>query len=78
LLSFVVQSVGPTYQTKIARPGAMKRLPQPFVLVVTALLAAAYVYPAARLATGPWERLALAIPFFLIWIVPALYSDVSV
>jgi len=51
----------------------MKRLLQPFVLVVTALLAAAYAYPAARLATGPWERGALAIPFVLIWIVPALY-----
>jgi predicted MPP superfamily phosphohydrolase len=51
----------------------MKRLLQPFVLVVTALLAAAYTYPAARLATGPWERVALAIPFFLICIVPAVY-----
>ncbi|HEV8108654.1 MAG TPA: metallophosphoesterase [Burkholderiales bacterium] len=51
----------------------MKRLLQPFVLVVTALLAVAYAYPAARLASGPWERAALAIPFFLIWIVPALY-----
>ena len=51
----------------------MKRLLQPFVLVVTALLAAAYAYPAARLATGPWERVALAVPFFLIWIVPAVY-----
>jgi predicted MPP superfamily phosphohydrolase len=51
----------------------MRRLLQPFVLVVTALLAAAYAYPAARLATGPWERAALAIPFFLIWIVPAVY-----
>ena len=51
----------------------MTRLLQPFVLVVTALLAAAYAYPAARLATGPWERGALAIPFVLIWIVPALY-----
>ena len=51
----------------------MKRLLQPFVLVVTALLAAAYAYPAVRLATGPWERAALAIPFVLIWIVPALY-----
>src|SRR4051812_36901345 len=49
------------------------RLLQPFVLVVTALLAAAYAYPAARLATGPAGHIALAIPFFLIWIVPALY-----
>src|SRR4029450_10820181 len=45
----------------------------PFVLVVTALLAVGYSYPAARLASGPWDRAALAIPFFLIWIVPALY-----
>ena len=52
---------------------SVKRLLQPFVLVVTALLAAAYVYPAARLASGAWERGALAIPFVLIWIVPALY-----
>src|SRR5678815_4582313 len=51
----------------------MKRLLQPFVLIITALLAAAYAYPAARLASGPWERGALAIPFVLIWIVPALY-----
>ena len=51
----------------------MKRFLQPFVLVVTALLALAYTYPAIRLAEGPWERAALAIPFFLIWIVPALY-----
>src|SRR5262249_16394917 len=51
----------------------MKRLLQPFVLVVTVLLAAAYAYPAARLATGPGTRLALAIPFVLIWMVPALY-----
>jgi predicted MPP superfamily phosphohydrolase len=51
----------------------MTRLLQPFVLVVTALLAAAYAYPATRLATGPWERAALAIPFVLIWIVPAFY-----
>ncbi|HEY7238046.1 MAG TPA: metallophosphoesterase [Burkholderiales bacterium] len=55
----------------------MNRLLQPFVLVVTALLAAAYAYPAARLADGLWERAALAIPFFLIWIVPALYWSSS-
>jgi predicted MPP superfamily phosphohydrolase len=51
----------------------MKRLLQPFVLVVTALLAVGYAYVAARLAAGPWGRGALAIPFLLIWIVPALY-----
>ena len=51
----------------------MMRLLQPFILVLTALLAAGYAYLAARLASGPWGRAALAIPFILIWIVPALY-----
>jgi predicted MPP superfamily phosphohydrolase len=51
----------------------LKRLLQPFVLVVTALLAAGYAYVVARLASGPWGHLALAIPFILIWIVPAVY-----
>lgn len=51
----------------------MKRLMQPLVLVVTALLAAGYAYLAWRLASGPWGRMALAIPFVFIWIVPALY-----
>ena len=51
----------------------MKRLLQPFVLVLTALLAIGYAYLAARLASGPWGRGALAIPFVLVWIVPALY-----
>jgi hypothetical protein len=50
----------------------MKRLP-PFVLVVSALLGGAYAYVAARLASAPWGWAALAIPFVLIWIVPALY-----
>jgi len=51
----------------------MKRLLQPFVLVVTALLAAAYAYCALRLASEAWGRSLLAIPFVLIWIVPVLY-----
>jgi predicted MPP superfamily phosphohydrolase len=51
----------------------MRRLLQPFVLVVTALLAVGYAYLAARLASGTWPRIALAIPFIFIWIVPALY-----
>jgi len=50
----------------------MKRL-QPFVLVLTAVLAGGYVYLAARLAATPWQGIALAVPFILIWIVPALY-----
>jgi len=51
----------------------MKRLLQPFILIVTALLATGYAYAAARLASGGWAHAALAIPFVLIWIVPALY-----
>jgi predicted MPP superfamily phosphohydrolase len=51
----------------------MKRLLQPFVLVVTVLLAIGFAYLAVRLASGPWGRATLAIPFVLIWIVPVLY-----
>jgi uncharacterized protein len=51
----------------------MKRLLQPFVVVVTVLLATAYAYTAARLASGLWGLGVLAIPFVLIWIVPVFY-----
>jgi uncharacterized protein len=51
----------------------MIRLLQPLVFIVTAILAAGYAYVAARLASGPWGRGALAIPFVLIWIVPVIY-----
>src|SRR5215470_9282074 len=51
----------------------MQRLLQPFVLAVTALLAGGYVYVAARLGSGLWERAALGIPFVLVWIVPVIY-----
>ena len=51
----------------------MNRLLQPFVLIVTAILAAGYAYVASSLASGVWERIALAIPFLLVWIVPVVY-----
>jgi predicted MPP superfamily phosphohydrolase len=51
----------------------MKRLLQPFVLVVTAMLIAVYSYLAWRLAPHSLGRMALAVPFFLIWIVPVYY-----
>jgi predicted MPP superfamily phosphohydrolase len=51
----------------------MSRLLQPFVLVVTAMLLAVYAYLAWRLADNGWARAALAVPFVLIWIVPAYY-----
>lgn len=44
-----------------------------FLFVVTGLLGAAYAYIAARLASAPWSWVALALPFILIWIVPAFY-----
>src|SRR3954468_20458217 len=53
----------------------MKHLLQPFVIVFPVLLAAAYAYTAARLASGPRGSGLLAIPFVLIWIVPVLYWD---
>ena len=44
-----------------------------FVLVVTAILVAVYAYVASRLASQAWQAAALALPFFLIWIVPVYY-----
>jgi len=44
-----------------------------FVAVLTAILVAAYLYLAWRLTSGPVARLALAVPFLLIWIVPLVY-----
>jgi hypothetical protein len=51
----------------------MKRLLNPFVLALTAILAAAYAYLAWRLAHGASGAVVLAIPFLLIWLVPVLY-----
>ena len=44
-----------------------------FILAVTGLLGGAYLYVAARLGEGSWERVVLAIPFALVWIVPVFY-----
>ena len=51
----------------------MKRLLNPFVLALTAILALAYAYLAWRLARGTAGAVVLAIPFILIWLVPVLY-----
>lgn len=51
----------------------MKRLLQPFVVAISAILAAVYAYLAWRLAAGGWGRAALAAPVFLVWIVPVYY-----
>src|ERR1700675_2391722 len=52
----------------------MTRLLNPFVLVLTAILAGVYAYVSWRLASGMLARLALAIPFCLIWVVPVVYG----
>ena len=44
-----------------------------FTLLVTAILGIGYAYVALSLGTGIWDRLVLAIPFLLVWIVPVVY-----
>jgi predicted MPP superfamily phosphohydrolase len=51
----------------------MARLLNPFVLVLTGILGGIYAYLSVRLASGILPRLALAVPFCLIWIVPVVY-----
>jgi predicted MPP superfamily phosphohydrolase len=50
-----------------------RRLLQPFIASVTALLVVGYVYTAVRLTSEPWQWIVLALPFLLIWIVPVYY-----
>jgi predicted MPP superfamily phosphohydrolase len=51
----------------------MRRFFNPFVLILTAILASAYAYLAWRLAPGALQRTVLAIPIALIWLVPVIY-----
>jgi predicted MPP superfamily phosphohydrolase len=51
----------------------MRRLLSPFFLVLTALVAGLYAYVAIRITAGIPARLALAVPFALIWLVPIVY-----
>ncbi|HSJ95516.1 MAG TPA: metallophosphoesterase, partial [Myxococcota bacterium] len=51
----------------------MTRILNRFVLVLTAMLVAAYAYLAWRIGAGAAGKLALAVPFVLIWLVPVLY-----
>lgn len=51
----------------------MGRLLQPFILTLSALLAASYTYVAWSLSATGWQLPALGIPFLMIWIVPAVY-----
>lgn len=45
----------------------------PFVATVTAILTAAYVYIAWRLAPSTIGKVLIAVPFVMVWIVPVVY-----
>src|SRR5687768_1421045 len=51
----------------------MKRLLNPFVLALTAILVAAYAYITPRITRGEAGAVSFAPPFHLIWLVPLLY-----
>ncbi len=51
----------------------MRRLLNPFVLVLTSILAAGYAYLALRLFESVAARLALALPVIAIWIIPVFF-----
>jgi predicted MPP superfamily phosphohydrolase len=51
----------------------MRRLLHPFVLVVSTILVLGYAYIAARLTSTAPLRAALAAPFVMVWILPAVY-----
>lgn len=51
----------------------MKRLLSPFLLSVSAILAGGYAYAAWRLTSTLGERGLLALPFIMVWMVPAVY-----
>ena len=51
----------------------MRRLLHPFVLVVSTILVLGYAYIAARLTSTASLRVAVAVPFIMVWILPAVY-----
>ncbi|MGE5493656.1 MAG: metallophosphoesterase [Actinomycetota bacterium] len=51
----------------------MRRLFSPFILTITAILAAGYAYGAWRVTSTWSQRCLLAIPFAMVWMVPAVY-----
>lgn len=51
----------------------MKRAFSPFVLALTGIVGGGYAYVAWRLAEPGLARLALALPFALVWLVPIVY-----
>ncbi|HEU5194086.1 MAG TPA: hypothetical protein VFW70_05045, partial [Methylomirabilota bacterium] len=51
----------------------MRRFLHPFVLIVSAILLSGYAYMALRLTSTAPARIALAVPFVMVWILPAVY-----
>lgn len=51
----------------------MKRWLSRFVLTLSAIVALVYAYLAWRLALDPVSRVALALPFLLVWLLPIVY-----
>jgi uncharacterized protein len=51
----------------------MRRFLHPFVLIVSAILLGGYAYMALRLTSTAPARIALAVPFVMVWILPAVY-----
>jgi len=51
----------------------VRRLLHPFVLTASAILVVGYAYIAARLTSTVPVRIALAAPFVLVWILPAVF-----
>jgi len=51
----------------------VRRLLHPFILVVSAILVSGYAYIALRLTSTAPARLALAVPFLMVWALPVVY-----
>jgi len=51
----------------------MRRLLNPFVMALSAILGLAYAYAAWRLTETAGPRWLLAVPFVLVWLVPVMY-----
>ena len=51
----------------------MRRLLHPFIVAVTAILLGGYTYTALRLTSTALPRIALAVPFVMVWMLPVVY-----
>ncbi len=51
----------------------LQRIFNPFVIILTLLSCGLYSYAAIRLTDNSWVQGLVAIPFFLVWVVPVVY-----